>query len=492
MPCSTRPVWPHRSVTTLPSNRRVPAAPWSPASWRALPALQQPSWPDRAALESVLESIRALPPLVTSGEVESLKAQLAAASRGERFVLQGGDCAESFADCTSERVASQLKVLLQMSLVLVHEMRVPVVRIGRIAGQYAKPRTSDTETREGVTLPSYRGDNVNSPAFDADSRTPDPTLLRGGYERAAITLNFMRSLADSGFADLHHPEQWDLDWMSHSPLGAEYRRMVDSIGDSVRHIEAIEGIHPGERGRVEFHASHECLLLDLEEALVRQVPRREGHYLLSTHMPWIGLRTASPHSAHVEFLRGVANPVGVKVGPDTTPQDAVAMARALNPQGEPGKVAIIHRMGARRIASTLPAIVRAVTESKVPVLWICDPMHGNTEVVTPADGPWAGRSIKTRKFVHILAELEQAVEVHASCGTVLGGVHFELTGDPVTECTGGARGLSDEQLARAYRSPTDPRLNAEQALEIAMLVARRLREPRLSSPVPCPDRRAGS
>lgn len=465
---------------------------WSPASWRALPALQQPSWPDRAALESVLDAIRALPPLVTSGEVESLKSQLASAARGERFVLQGGDCAESFADCTSERVASQLKLLLQMSLVLVHELRVPVVRVGRIAGQYAKPRTSDTELRDGISLPSYRGDNVNSPEFNADARTPDPSLLMAGYERAAITLNFMRSLADSGFADLHHPEQWDLEWMSHSPLGAEYRRMVESIGDSLRHIEAIEGIRPGERGRVEFHASHECLLLDLEESLVRTVPRREGHYLLSTHMPWIGLRTASPGSAHVEFLRGVANPVGVKLGPATSPEDAVAMVRALNPHGEPGKVALIHRMGARRIAATLPAIVRAVTAASLPVLWICDPMHGNTEIVTPSEGPWAGRPIKTRKFAHIVAEIEQAIEVHASCGTVLGGVHFELTGDAVTECTGGARGLSDEQLARAYRSPIDPRLNSEQALEVSMLVARRLRSARLSSPVPCPDRRAGS
>jgi 3-deoxy-7-phosphoheptulonate synthase len=475
-----------------PSTSSAPTDAWSPSSWRAMRAQQQPAWPDRAALQSVLDAIRALPPLVTSGEVESLKSQLAAAARGERFVLQGGDCAESFADCTSDRVASQLKLMLQMSLVLVHELRVPVVRIGRMAGQYAKPRTSDTETRDGVTLPSYRGDNVNSPDFNADARTPDPALLMSGYERAAITLNFMRSLADSGFADLHHPEQWDLEWMSHSPLGAEYRGMVESIGDSLRHIEAIEGITPGAHGRVEFHASHECLLLELEESLVRTVPRREGHYLLSTHMPWIGLRTASPSSAHVEFLRGVANPVGVKVGPDTAPADAVEMVRALNPRGEPGKVALIHRMGARRIAATLPAIVRAVAAARLPVLWICDPMHGNTEIVTPSEGAWAGRPIKTRKFAHIVAEIEQAIEVHASCGTVLGGMHFELTGDRVTECTGGARGLSDEQLARAYRSQIDPRLNSEQSLEVAMLVARRLRSSRLSSPVPCPDRRAGS
>jgi 3-deoxy-7-phosphoheptulonate synthase len=446
---------------------------WSPRSWEGLPCTQQPVYPDRAALERTLAEVSALPPLVTSYEIESLKTQLAEAARGERFILWGGDCAESFADCTSSAIAANLKILLQMSLVLVHGTRKRITRIGRFAGQYAKPRSAPTETRDGVELPSFRGDNVNRPEFDRAARTPDPQLLLRGYERSALTLNFVRALVDGGFADLHHPENWDLDFVKHSPLAAEYQRMVDSIGESLRFMETLAGGTILAMQRVDFYTSHEVLVLPYEAALTRQVPRREGWFNLSTHLPWIGLRTSDPGAAHVEFCRGIRNPVGVKVGPDTTPEQLLTTVRMLAPDGEEGRVVLIARCGAHRIGKSLPPLVRAMRDAALPVVWIVDPMHGNTETVVPTTGEWAGKSVKTRKFAHVLAEVEQAFEIHRMEGTALAGVHVELTGENVTECTGGARGLGDEDLSRAYRSQVDPRLNYEQALELAMLIARR-------------------
>jgi 3-deoxy-7-phosphoheptulonate synthase len=442
----------------------VKVAEWSPSSWQQRPASQQPRYADATRLASVLEELARLPPVVVSWEVDQLKDELAAAQRGERFLLQGGDCAEGFSDCESDTITRKLKILLQMSVVLLHGLKKPVIRVGRIAGQYAKPRSADTETRDGVTLPSYRGDIVNRAAFDAVAREPDPELLLRGYERAALTLNFVRALVDGGFADLHHPEYWNLDFLKHAKLKDAYQRIIDSITDSLDFYETISGSPVHEAGQVRFYASHEGLHLLYEQAQTRYLRRRERWYNLSTHMPWIGMRTATPGGAHVEYFRGIANPVGIKVGEGADGATVQELVRILNPGNEPGRLALIHRFGSSRIESALPQMIRAVRDSGRQVLWVCDPMHGNTET-TP-------QGVKTRRFENILAEVESAFRIHEEAGSILGGVHFELTGDDVTECTGGARGLADVDLARAYRTNVDPRLNYEQALELAMLIAR--------------------
>ena len=438
---------------------------WTPSSWRERTALQQPSYPDQDVLAGVQDELRALPPLVTSWEIGALKQQLADAQEGRRFLLQGGDCAENFSDCSSEVISNRLKVLLQMSLVLVHGMRLPVVRVGRFAGQYAKPRSAATETRDGVTLPSYRGDIVNAPEFDALARTPDPRRMVKAHARSAMTMNFVRSLIDGGFADLHHPEYWDLRWVGHSPLADEYHRMVSGIGDAVRFMETLSGAEVYNLNRVDFFTSHEALLLPYEEAQTRQVPRQWGWFDLSTHFPWIGMRTAAIDGAHVEYFRGIRNPVAVKIGPSVTPDQLLALVDVLNPDDEPGRLSLIHRMGAAHIADRLPPLLDAVRRDGRRVLWVCDPMHGNTEATS--------NGYKTRRFGNIRSEIEQAFDIHAAAGTRLGGVHLELTGEDVTECTGGARDLSDRDLERAYRSSVDPRLNYEQALETAMLIVRK-------------------
>ncbi|RMH44388.1 MAG: 3-deoxy-7-phosphoheptulonate synthase class II [Deltaproteobacteria bacterium] len=447
-----------------------PMSEWSPTSWREKRALQQPAYPDAAAVDRVVAEIAKLPPLVTSWEVEQLKSLLARAARGDAFVLQGGDCAESFDECDSSAIAAKLKILLQMSLVLIHATHKPVVRIGRIAGQYAKPRSKDTETRDGVELPSYRGDLVNRSPFTAADRTPDPTLLLRGYERAALTLNFIRALADGGFADLHHTEYWDLGFARDAPARAEYEQLVESIRDSLVFMETVAGVHIDDMRRVDFYTSHEGLSLLYEQAQTRRVPRREGWYNLSTHFPWIGMRTAQVDGAHVEFFRGIRNPIAVKIGPGMTREWLTELIRVLNPDDEPGRLTLIHRLGADRVEHALPPLIEAVQAAGATVTWLCDPMHGNTE--TTADG------IKTRRFDNILAELERSFDVHARSGTVLGGVHFELTGEDVTECIGGARGLSEADLKRAYRSQVDPRLNYEQSLEMALRIATKLKAAR--------------
>lgn len=447
---------------------------WTPVSWQGKRSLQQPAWPDGARLASVLRDLSRLPPLVTSFEIEMLRRQLAEAAAGQRFILQGGDCAETFEGCEPSAIASRLKILLQMSLVLVQGGRRRVTRIGRFAGQYAKPRSTDTETKGGITLPAYRGDLVNAQEFDAESRTPDATRLLRGYERAALTLNFIRSLVDGGFADLHHPEYWDLDFVKHSPLASEYQAMVDQIGSSLRFMETLVGMDLAQVHRVDFFTSHEGLVLHYEQAQTRQVPHRAGWWNLSTHFPWMGVRTSQLDGAHVEFFRGIENPIGVKLGVDATPEGVLALLDRLDPHNTPGRMTLIGRFGAHQIGKCLPPLVEAVKCSGRSVVWICDPMHGNTETVVPQSGPGKGKPVKTRKFAHILAEVEQAFEIHRSAGTWMGGVHVELTGEDVTECTGGARGLSDDMLARAYHSVVDPRLNYEQSLELAMLIARRM------------------
>ncbi len=442
-------------------------APWVPSSWQAKTVTQQPVYPDRVAADRAVADMARLPPLVTSWEIEALKDKLAKAARGEMFLLQGGDCAESFDDCDPSAIAAKLKILLQMSLVLVHGTRTPVIRVGRIAGQYAKPRSADMETRDGVTLPSYRGDLVNRTAFTSADRVPNPELLLRGYERASLTLNFIRALTDGGFADLHHPEYWDLEFVRHSKQAAEYERIVDSIRESIDFMEAISGTRINHATRIDFYTSHEGLALRYEQAQTRQVPRREGWYNLTTHFPWIGMRTAQVDSAHVEYFRGIRNPIGVKVGPTMDRDWLLRLIDILHPDDEPGRLMLIHRMGAGKVADNLPRIIETVRSTGKTVLWCADPMHGNTEKTVSG--------FKTRRFDNILAELEQAFEVHRQMGSILGGVHFEMTGENVTECIGGARGLDEQDLRRDYRSRVDPRLNYEQALEMAMLVARLLR-----------------
>ncbi|MBA2650835.1 MAG: 3-deoxy-7-phosphoheptulonate synthase [Tatlockia sp.] len=445
---------------------------WSELSWQQFSYEQAAKYPDEKQLQRVVEQLSQLPPLVTSGEVKNLKKEIAKAGRGEAFILQGGDCAESFADCRSEVISAKLKILLQMSLILVHSLRKPIVRIARIAGQYAKPRSSDLETIDGVTLPSYRGDLVNSQQFDAASRTPNPKLLLKGYSYAAMTLNFIRALLEGGFANLNYPQRWDLRFVDHTPKADEYHAIVRSIGESLDFMDAIVGYRPNNLNKVDFFTSHEALHLHYEQALTRHL--RDGHwYDLSTHLPWIGMRTAKIGSAHLEFFRGVQNPLGVKVGPGATKEWIQELIEIINPDREEGRLLLITRLGAKDIDKLLPPLIKAVQDTKCPVTWSCDPMHGNTE--TTADG------IKTRHFDNILLELQKAIKIHRDMNSYLGGVHFELTGDNVTECTGGARGLNEEDLKRAYRSLVDPRLNYEQSLEMAIQLGKQLRPATKSS-----------
>ena len=453
------------NLASIASVTPASATPWTPASWRVKPGLQMPTYPDAQALAGAQEELRGLPPLVTSREIISLKQQLAEAHEGKRFLLQGGDCAETFAECNSEVITNRLKVLLQMSLVLVHGLKVPVVRVGRFAGQYAKPRSADSEERDGMSLPSYRGDIVNGPEFTAEARVPDPRRMIKAHARSAMTMNFVRALIDGGFADLHHPEYWGLGWVTQSPHAAEYQEMVANIGDALRFMETLAGRQLQSFNRVDFYTSHEALLLPYEEAQTRQVPRAPGWFNLSTHFPWIGMRTAQLDGAHVEYFRGIENPIALKVGPSVTPEQLLRVIDALNPDDEPGRLGLIHRMGATQIADKLPKLLDAVQREGRRVLWICDAMHGNTE--STANG------YKTRRFENIRSEIEQAFDLHEAAGTRLGGVHLELTGEDVTECLGGARELTETDLERAYRSTVDPRLNYEQALEIAMLIVRK-------------------
>jgi 3-deoxy-7-phosphoheptulonate synthase len=451
---------------------------WTIDSWKAKPLTQQVVYDDPSELDSVIASLRELPPLVTSWEIERLKLAVAEAQEGKRFILQGGDCAETLLDCKPGIITNKLKILLQMSMVLVHAGQKPVVRVGRLAGQYAKPRSKPTEERNGVVLPSYFGDLVNRPEFTAEARRADPRALLNAYSRAALTLNFVRSLTAAGFADLHHPEYWDLGFFTRSgltpALREEYMQTTAKLSEALRFMEALGEMTVDELSRVDFYTSHEGLNLHYESAQTRTVPRREGHYLQTTHMPWIGERTRSLDGAHVEFFRGVANVVGVKLGPKVDPKDAIELFTRLSPDNERGKLVAITRMGAASVEASLPPLVEAVHKSGRRVLWMCDPMHGNTQSL--ASG------IKTRSFDDILREIERSFEVHRAIGTELGGIHFELTGEDVTECIGG--GITEADLDTNYASACDPRLNYRQALEMAfrvgswMSAANRLRQAR--------------
>ena len=438
---------------------------WHPASWQTRQAAQQPTYPDPEKLARAVSELSALPPIVTSWEIEALKDKLAAAQRGEAFLLQGGDCAENLADCTSDNIVQKLKILLQMSLVMLVGLKQPIIRVGRMAGQYAKPRSADFETRDGKSLPSYRGDLINRIPFTEADRAPDPELMLRAYERAALTLNFVRSLMDGGFADLHHPENWDLGFVQETEAAHEYHALVASLSDSLEVFEAIAGEPMHRTHRVEFYSSHEGLHLPYEQAQTRYLPRRQRWYNLTTHYPWIGMRTAELAGAHVEYFRGIANPMAIKIGTGVSDSHLQGLIEVLNPDNEPGRLTFITRFGAKNVEEHLPRVIRAVRATGSRVLWVCDPMHGNTE--STAEG------IKTRRFDNILAELRAAVRIHREAGSVLGGVHLELTGENVTECVGGARGLKESDLARAYKSTVDPRLNYEQAMEIALWFAKK-------------------
>ena len=447
---------------------------WTIDSWKDKPLAQEVAYDDPAALAEVVAKLGELPPLVTSWEVERLKTSIAEAQEGKRFVLQGGDCAETLLDCKPTIIANKLKILLQMSMVLVHAGKKPVVRVGRLAGQYAKPRSKPTEERGGVVLPSYFGDLVNRPDFTADARRTDPRALLDAYSHAALTLNFVRSLTAAGFADLHHPEYWDLGFFTRSgltpELREEYMQTSARLSEALRFMEALGEMTVDELSRVDFYTSHEGLNLNYEAAQTRKVPRREGHYLLTTHMPWIGERTRALDGAHVEFFRGVENVVGVKLGPKVDPGDAVKLLTLLSPTNEPGKLVAITRMGAADVERSLAPLVEAVIRAGRRVLWMCDPMHGNTQSTSTG--------IKTRNFDDILREIERSFAIHREVGTELGGIHFELTGEDVTECVGG--GISEADLDRNYASVCDPRLNYRQALEMAFRIGSWMGKPQRS------------
>jgi 3-deoxy-7-phosphoheptulonate synthase len=446
---------------------------WSPDSWRSHPIRQVPTYPDPARLAAVEDRLRRYPPLVFAGEVRRLKAALARAAEGQAFVLQGGACAESFGDFTANIIRDTFRVLLQMAVVLTFGATLPVVKLGRIAGQFAKPRSADTETRDGETLPSYRGDIVNAPEFTSEARVPDPARMETGYFQSAGTLNLLRAFATGGYADLREVHRWNLGFVARSPLVERYQDLAHRIDETLAFMSAC-GISSGTSAQIreaDFFTSHEALLLPYEQALTRVDSTSGDWYACSAHFVWVGDRTRQPDGAHVEFLRGVRNPIGVKVGPTTPVEDLLRLIEILNPDDVPGRLTLITRMGAAKVERLLPPLLRAVHREGRSVVWVCDPMHGNT--IT------ANAGLKTRSFDAILAEVRGFFDAHAAEGTWAGGVHVEMTGHAVTECIGGAHGLTVTDLDARYETFCDPRLNAEQALELAFLVAEELKARRL-------------
>jgi len=442
---------------------------WSPRTWRDHTALQQPRWPDVDAHEAVLQQLSSLPPLVFGGEIRELTGQLAEVAAGRAFLLQAGDCAESF-ETSADSIRDRLRVILQMAVVLTYYTGVPVVKVGRIAGQFAKPRSSDTETIDGVELPSFRGHIINDIGFTADERTADPERLLTAYNRAAATLNLLRAFTKGGFADLSRVHQWNREFVASSPAGQRYEALAEEIERAVQFMSAC-GINSEtltDLRQVDFYTSHEALLLGYEEALTRQDSLTGDWVDCSAHMLWIGERTRQLDGAHVAFLRGVANPLGCKVGPTATADDVIALCQTLNPDRIPGRLTLVTRMGATKVVDVLPSLLSAVKESGHPVVWVCDPMHGNT--FTADDGR------KTRHFEDVLAEVSGFFAAHRYAGTHPGGVHLELTGDDVTECLGGGAEVVTADLASRYETMCDPRLNGSQSVDLAFRVAELLRD----------------
>jgi 3-deoxy-7-phosphoheptulonate synthase len=445
---------------------------WKPDSWKTFEASQQPIWPDHNSLQKVLEELSALPPLVFAGEARNLTEQLAAVSRREAFLLQAGDCAESF-DTSADSIRDRLRVILQMAVILTYYTGVPVVKVGRIAGQFAKPRSSDTETVDGLELPSFRGHMVNDINFNEDSRAANPKRLLTAYNRAAATLNLLRAFTKGGFAALSRVHQWNREFVAASPAGQRYEALADEIDRAVSFMQAcgMDGDKLSELSEVDFHTSHEALILGYEEALTRQDSLTGEWYDCSAHMLWIGERTRDLDGAHIEFLRGVNNPIGCKLGPDANAEDVLTLCETLNPEKVEGRLTLISRMGAETVTEKLPAILEAVKEAGHPVVWVCDPMHGNT--FSTENGH------KTRHFDDVLKEITGFFEAHKKVGTYPGGVHLELTGDDVTECLGGGAQLDAEDLSKRYETMCDPRLNGSQSIDIAFRIAELLHSSQL-------------
>ena len=446
------------------------AANWAPDSWTHHEARQLPTYPDAAALTAATEQLATFPPLVFAGEARNLTASLAEVAAGKAFLLQGGDCAESFAEHSANNIRDTFRVILQMAVVLTFASKLPVVKLGRMAGQFAKPRSTDTETIGGVELPSYRGDNVNDIAFTAEARAPDPQRMIRAYSQSAATLNLLRAFAQGGYANLHQVHRWTHDFMGRSPWSKKYAETADRIGEALEFMAAC-GIDPEtvpQLAQTHFYTSHEALLLQYEQALTRQDSLTGDWYDTSAHFLWIGDRTRFEGSSHVEYLRGIGNPIGIKCGPSLEPDALLRMLDTLNPGRVPGRMTLITRYGYDKIEANLPRLVRAVTREGHPVVWSCDPMHGN--VVKAANG------YKTRPFDRILAEVRGFFAVHRAEGTHAGGIHAEMTGQNVTECTGGAVDVTEQSLADRYHTHCDPRLNASQSLELAFLLAEMLNE----------------
>lgn len=470
---------------TSPENPMPGKKGWTPQSWRTRPALQLPDYPDKDALAGMEAWLRSAPPLVFAGEARNLRARLGEVAAGRAFLLQGGDCAESFAEFSADNIRDTFRVLLQMAVALTFAGRMPVVKVGRVAGQFAKPRSAPTETQDGVALPSYRGDIVNDITFTEEARRPDPERMRRGYAQAAATLNLLRAFATGGYADLHNVHQWNLGFITETPQAVRYRDMADRISEALYFMEAC-GLGPGatqELQTTEVYTSHEALLLPYEEAMTR-VDSTSGRWLASSaHFLWIGDRTRQPDGAHVEFLRGVMNPIGLKCGPSLTVDDLLTLLDVLSPENEPGRITLIARFGADQVGDHLPKLIRAVEREGRQVVWSCDPMHGNTI---------KSGAYKTRPFERVLREVCAFMDIHRAEGTHAGGIHLELTGQNVTECLGGVQEICSDDLSSRYHTHCDPRLNATQALELAFVLAERVRLERAAADAANPQSQAGS
>jgi len=446
-----------------------PASPWSPSSWQTFPAQQQPDWPDEAEFNDALKTLGSLPPLVFAGKARNLTDQLAAVSRGEAFLLQAGDCAESFEELSADNIRDKLKIILQMAVVMTYSAGVPTVKVGRIAGQFAKPRSSPTETIDDVELPSFRGHMVNDPGFESGSRAPNPQRLLQAYNQSSATLNLLRAFTKGGFADLLRVHAWNQEFVATSPQGQRYEQVASGIEDALRFMEAC-GVITEDEPRlhtVDLYTSHEALVLGYEEALTRQDSLTGDWYDCSAHMLWIGERTRQGDGAHVEFLRGVGNPIGCKVGPNATTSELIELCGKLDPERTPGRLTLIARMGAGQVSEHLPPLLEAVRAEGHPVVWACDPMHGNTFTSD------TGR--KTRHFEDVITEIEGFFAAHRAVGTNPGGIHLELTGDNVTECLGGSEEIDHSDLDARYETICDPRLNARQSLDLAFRISELLR-----------------
>ncbi|MEO4048305.1 3-deoxy-7-phosphoheptulonate synthase class II [Pseudomonas sp. CAU 1711] len=443
---------------------------WSPESWRSKPIQQQPEYPDAAHLARVEQTLAGYPPLVFAGEARELRRQFAEVTQGRAFLLQGGDCAESFAEFSAAKIRDTFKVLLQMAIVMTFASGSPVVKVGRMAGQFAKPRSAGSETIDGVTLPAYRGDIVNGIGFDAASRVPDPERLLQAYHQATASLNLLRAFAQGGFADLHQVHQWNLDFIANSALSEKYHQLANRIDETLAFMRAVGMDKAPQLREASFFTAHEALLLNYEQAFVRQDSLTGRWYDCSAHMLWIGDRTRQLDGAHVEFMRGIENPIGVKVGPSMDADELIRLIDILNPDNDPGRLNLIVRMGADKVEAHFPRLLRKVKEEGRQVLWSSDPMHGNTIK--------ASSGYKTRDFAQILSEVKQFFQVHRAEGTIAGGIHIEMTGQNVTECIGGSRPITEDGLSDRYHTHCDPRMNADQSLELAFLIAETLKQAR--------------